>query len=303
MLAFTLGLAPASRAELPSLVDAPLDVRVALPKKARQQLVEALRAAVLGEVGLSTPSEAERASLGVAEGCAAEDDCLVGLARRASAQYALGVLLERSADGKTLTASGRVLRKDGTLARARQEAHAKLAKGRPLLESAREVLKGLLRTLDLPRLPGPQPVAAPVAAPVEAPRVESTSPATVVEVTAPARPGGGGAARAVGVVSLVVGGLAAAAGGGLLAWAELDGRTLGLSSGAFTQVPTDESLALLDSVRTRRLAGITSAAAGGAVAVLGIILLAAAPPDAPATAVVVPVPGGAVVSVAGPLPR
>lgn len=235
--------------------------------------------------------------------CEREDECLKQLALQAQTLYALYASVDYSLEG-AVVATGRVVRDDGKIASALQT--VSIPKGKDAFKDVAKVaLVRLLEQLGLATLPPFRPVEA--GTPPDGPKVDPLvkkdpdvklpdPPPPPPPVVTPAGPSAGKIARwtlaGVGAVAAVVGVVVLA-----VANPQLD------SSGVIVpqagQTPT-EAVAAYKAAKSQQTIGGVVAGVGGAVAVGGLVLALMSGGDEPAKTVsVVPVAGGAVVSVGG----
>ena len=171
----------------PTLVDAPLDVRVPMPDAQVKTLQSEFRQALARSNNVLVPTSSvwrQATSALQRHDCDVRNECLRQLAMNANSLYALFASVERNAAGTELTASGRIVDQDGRLTRQTVRITAP-ASGRTAVLDA---LVQLLLQLEIEKLPAVLS-AEPVAA---SPRAAETSgfappPLPLPEVTAARR--------------------------------------------------------------------------------------------------------------------
>lgn len=227
--------------------------------------------------------------------CEREDECLVQLAKKAEALYALYASVDYTLEGAVLV-SGRVVRDDGKVASATET--VKLAKGRDAFKDiAKNALVQLFGQLKIGELPATRPVEAakvvePVKEPVKDPLLlreppPPLPPLTVEDTGAGQRSAGKGLVYA-GAGLAVVGGVLAGVGAGIGYSKELNMRN----------VPADQ-LGTVVAARTLTTVGFVGLGLGAVTAAVGAVLWGTAA-AAPVTQVsVVPMSGGGVVQWGG----
>ncbi len=228
--------------------------------------------------------------------CEREDECLVQLAKKSEALYALYASVDSTLEGAVLV-TGRVVRDDGKVACASQS--VKLARGKdPFKDIARNALTQLFSQLKVGELEAVRKVEVAKAEPVKVEPVKVVPP--VVTDPPPAMPplvteDSGAGARAAGQ-GLVFGGAGIAVVGAVLAAVGgLNGSALGLQN---EPVPFAK-LDALTSARTLTTVGFVGLGVGAVSAAVGAILWGTAG-AAPVTQVsVVPTVGGGVVQLGG----
>lgn len=148
----------------PTLIDAPLDVRVPMPPAQSQALQSEFRQLLARKSGalVPTPSAWKAAVAALRrQDCDVRDECLRQLAVNGSSLYALFASLERNAAGTEFTASGRVVNQDGVLTRG----PVKVTVSAAAKDAASNALVDLIAALKLDTLPAvlePVKVAEPV---------------------------------------------------------------------------------------------------------------------------------------------
>lgn len=226
--------------------------------------------------------------------CEREDECLVQLAKKAEALYAIYTSLDYTVEGAVL-ATGRVVRDDGKIASASQT--VKLAKGRDAYKDiAKNALVQLFTQLKLNDLPATRPVEIVKVEPppiVKEPVVIKDPPpplpTLVVEDLGAGQRSTGKGLLFAGAGVAVAGGVLAGIGGGI-------GYTVGLNAG---NVPDEQKLKSIVMARTLTTVGFVALGVGGAAAAIGAVIWGTAA-KAPATQIsVVPMSGGGVVQFGG----
>ena len=206
--------APALAQGTPTLVDAPLDLRIPMPAAKAKAAQDDLRRLLAMRRDLLVPTgSAWKTATGALkrQDCDVRDECLKQLALNAQTLYALFASVERNAAGTEVTATGRVVNQDGRLVRPPTQVTVSAASRNPV----QDALRALLDKLDLGALPAvltPEPKVEPTPVPAPQPVVVTTPPPPPPEpqpvlVTSPTGPSAG---RIVAGVTLGVG-IAAAA--------------------------------------------------------------------------------------------
>ncbi|MDP1824698.1 MAG: hypothetical protein Q8L48_15695 [Archangium sp.] len=221
--------------------------------------------------------------------CEREDECLVQLAKKAEALYAVYASLDYTLEGAVLV-SGRVVREDGKV--ASPTATVKLAKGRDAFKDiAKNALTQLFAQLKIGELPATRQVEVvkidPVKDPIKDP--PPPPPPLVIEDT-------GAGQRAAGK-GLVYAGAGVAVLGGVLA-AVGCGFGCGVTPTMGGSLPEPQ----LEAARTgRALTGVGLAGLGiGAVAAgIGAVLWGTAAAAPVNTVTILPISGGGVVQFGG----
>lgn len=301
ILALSLA-APAALAQgKPTLVDYPLEVKVPLAAAPLAALQDDFRQLLVRTpaVLLATGANQRVAVAGLGrQDCALRDGCLVALATAAGTLYALYASVEENAAGTQVTATGRVVSRDGLQVRA--PLAATVQRGAQLEEDAREALGRLLAALALEKLPAA--LAAPAAGVALAPEALAApgdpkpldGPVVLVVPVLPPEPAKG--ADPLRVAAVVAGALAVASGGAAVGF----GVASATARGA---LPADGRL--LDAGQARSQAWVNQSASVALAGGLGAGVLAAAAvalwvaaPAAPAVALA-PAPGGAQLTLSG----
>lgn len=181
-----LTLSAAAHAQTrPTLIDAPLDVRVSMPAAKSQALQTEFRQLLVRKSGTLVPTQSDwKAAVSALrrQDCDVRDECLRQLAVNGGSLYALYASLERDAAGLEYTASGRVVNQDGALTRGPVTVKVP-AKEK---DAASRALANLLTELKLSTLPAT--LEKPVAPVVEVPRPVSEPPVVVREPPPPLPP-------------------------------------------------------------------------------------------------------------------
>jgi hypothetical protein len=236
--------------------------------------------------------------------CDVADECLKVLAVKAQTLYALYAQVEYSLTGQVV-ATGRVVRDDGKLVVGPQT--VTMVKGKDSFKDVAKVaLTRLIDQLGVAGLPTfkevekPVEVVKPVEKPVEPVKLVEkpvepppSAPPIVVRETGPAP------MKVAGYVTLGVGGAALVAGALVAALAQ---PQLGANS---VIVPTSgqspqDAVKAYQAAKGQQTAGFVVLGVGAAVAVTGLVLSVL--PSGSNAVTVVPVNGGAVVSVGGTFP-
>lgn len=257
----------------PTVVGFPLVLKKKLPEDAERAVVREYRRLMVTQKGISVPtlsawdaavSELKR------NDCEEQDDCLRQLAVTAGTLYAVFVKVDANPERTKVTASGRVIRKDGLKVVDWKSVELSAEGG---LEAASKAVVGkLLEAMALASLPSSVPVAvAPVAEVKPAESVPAANPASVEAhptepqvnhglTTAAYVTGGGGiVVTAVGVV--------------LLGTVASDSNRLGVrSDGVVTALPSDEAKATAASMGTRSVAGGVLVGVGTAAIVTSVVM-------------------------------
>lgn len=270
-LAVVLMAVGASAQTEPTVVGFPLVLKKKLPEDAERAVVREYRRLMVTQKGIAVPtlsawdavvSELKR------NDCEEQDDCLRQLAVTAGTLYAVFVKVDANPERTRVTASGRVVRKDGL--KVVDWKSVELPADGGLEAASKAVLAKLFEAMALPGLPSSVPAApAVVAAPAEVPT--PANPAAVeahpVEpkvdrtlTTAAYVTGGGGIViTAVGVV--------------LLGTVASDSNRLGVrSDGVVTALPSDDAKATAASMGTRSVAGGVLVGVGTAAIVTSVVM-------------------------------
>lgn len=236
--------------------------------------------------------------------CEREDECLKQLALQAQTLYALYASVDYSLEG-AVVATGRVVRDDGKIASALQT--VSIPKGKDAFKDVAKVaLVRLLEQLGLATLPPFRPVEAgtppdgskpdPVVQKDPGGGKPPNPPPPPPPVVTPAGPSAG---KIAGWTLAGVGGAAAVVGVVVLAVANPQLDEAGVIVPQAGQTPT-EAVAAYRAAKSQQTIGGVVAGVGAAVAVGGLVLALMSGGDEPAKTVsLVPVAGGAVVSVGG----
>lgn len=290
LLVLTLVLAGAAFAQgKPSLVDAPLSVKVPMSATRVQALQDEFRRLLAKNREIRVPTGSNWRAANAAlkrQDCEVRDECLKQLSLNAETLYALFASVERNAAGTEVTASGRVVNQDGRLVRSPVSVTASAASKTPELDA----LQALLKKLDLASLPAvltPEPVvvATPVVTPEPVKPVEPVLlpppplPASEPLLVTRAAPGPSGA-RIAAYVTLGVGLAAAVTSGtfGIIAAAQ---RGTLPADGRFTIDSQGQTQRQVDTFAT---VSLISGIGAGALLVSSIILFSTSSPVAVAIA-------------------
>lgn len=173
-LLLLLGASVAGAQGKPTLIDAPLDVKVPLSDAAQQAVQDDFRQLMArsGAVLLPTKTNWKAAVAALKrQDCEVRDECLRQLATTGGTLYALYASVERNAAGTEVTARGRVVNQDGLQVRA--PLAVTVARKGDFAALAKDALGQLISQLELGKL---SPVLTPAA--TEPPRaaVEPTPP-------------------------------------------------------------------------------------------------------------------------------
>lgn len=231
--------------------------------------------------------------------CEREDECLKQLAAQAQTLYALYASVDYSLEG-AVVATGRVVRDDGKIASALQT--VTMPKGKDAFRDVAKVaLVRLLEQLELAKLPPFRPVEKPVEVKTDVPKQEPEvklpppPPPPVVEKGVPPAKIAGWTMVGVGAAALV-GGVVMLA----VADPQLDGARVIVPTGTQSQ---GEAADAYRTARTQQTIGGVIAGVAGAMAVGGLVMVLMTGDDEPTKSVsVMPVAGGAMVSIGGTIP-
>lgn len=284
----------------PTVTLYPVDV-VRPTNLSKQQLddVQSLARALLRKSGVVTPDTPTMLQAMTAlkrTDCDRDNECLAQLAKRSGSLYGAYVALDQTLEGK-LIAWGRVVRDDGKLVGELAKGDVSSPRGtQQFVAAAEQVLEKAYRALALSALPvakAVEPVVKPtepvVVAPVEP---KPTAPVVVPAVVPVAPKDEGRGLRTVGWVGVGVG--AAAAVAGAVVFATSDVKSVQIDSQGYV---ARDSVNAFVAVRNQQAGGMALMLGGGGLAVIGVLLVALAP--APVHASLMPLPGGAAVSVGG----
>jgi hypothetical protein len=286
---------------------APLGFGEAGNAKLQAELVKVLR-----EAGLRMPAAYEvddALKRTRRQDCELEDACLVALAVVTDSLYALFVSVEWDTLNK-LTATGRVVRQDGTLVvparsvtlRTTKETFATGARDAVRKLIVEELKVGSLPTMMSTNIVAEKPPVLP--APVDAGVVAPSVDAGVVEISPPPPPPvvepGPSVGRVVGYVATGVGAVGVVVGSVLVI---TGGSAVTAQLGNEGQLsPTGNAQTALEGAAQQR-AGVGVLAAGVAVAAAGLVTILLTGNEAPKTTWWwAPVPGGAAVGLGGTFP-
>lgn len=295
-LCLSLLAVPALAQSKPTLVDAPLDLRVPMPAAKAKAAQDDFRRLLAMRPDLLVPAGSAWRTATAAlkrQDCDVRDECLKQLALNAEALYALFASVERNAAGTELTATGRVVNQDGRLVRPPVSATVSAASKTPV----QDALKALLLKLDLGGLPPvltPEPkveptppvVAEPVLVPPPPPPEQQPQQPVVVTGASPS------AARIVAGVTLGVG-LAAAVTSAVFGILSASQRAGLPGDGRFVSDAQAEQQQRVDTFASVSLG---TGIGAGALLVTSLVLFTTSSPVAVA---VVPTRGGASFSLAG----
>ncbi|MFT3707352.1 MAG: hypothetical protein QM817_06760 [Archangium sp.] len=162
----------------PTLIDAPLDVRVPMSKANSEKLQTDFRQLLARKSGTLTPTSSNWKAAVAAlkrQDCDVRDECLRQLAINGSSLYALFASVERNAAGTELTAIGRVVNQDGTLVREPVRMTVSAASKSAPLDALTQLIAALkLEELPLTLTPPVAPTPAVVAQPQPQPQTDPT---------------------------------------------------------------------------------------------------------------------------------
>ena len=230
--------------------------------------------------------------------CEREDECLKQLAVQAQTLYALYASVDYTLEG-AVVASGRVVRDDGKIASALQT--VTMPKGKDAFRDVAKVaLVRLLEQLELAKLPPFRPVEKPPEVVTDVPKKDPEvklpppPPPPVVEKGVPP-------AKIAGWTMVGVGAAALVGGVVMLAVADPQLGADGVIIPKDGQTP-DEAAAAYRTARTQQTIGGVIAGVGGAMAVGGLVMVLMTGEEPAQTVSVVPVAGGAMVSIGGTIP-
>jgi hypothetical protein len=278
----------ASAQSKPTLIDAPLDVRVPMSKPASEKLQSDFRQLLARKSGTLTPTSSNWKAAVAAlkrQDCDVRDECLRQLAINGSSLYALFASIERNAAGTELTAVGRVVNQDGTLVREPARVTITAASKNAPLDALTQLVSALkLEELPLTLTP-PTPVVVaqpppsnvePLPLPPPPPPPASSNAPLAVQQSSGSGSGNGarvGAFVALGVTLVAAG---VSAGFGISAAAQrstlpLDGHLLDEA-----QVATQQ--------RVNSFAAVSlGSGIGAGAALIATLILFAIPVDSPVT--------------------
>lgn len=279
---------------------------VSVSDKLKGAWIEAVREA--GEVVTPSRRELDAALLEVGrKDCRTSNDCLAALAVKGAGLYAVHAMVELTEAG-TFVVTARVVRDDGKLMASFTAQQPRGDRKKQLVPVVKlllvDVIKGLgvkalptfKEALDAPPpavvTPPPQPppvvVAPPVVEPVAAPVAAPVEPVTKTRTVAGFSVMGAGAA--VGL-----------AGGVLLFVAQTQARALMVDARGFLPATADaDTIARASTANTLHLAGLVGLGVGAASLVAGLVVLLTGPSEASVS--FLPIAGGGVAVVGGPLP-
>lgn len=230
--------------------------------------------------------------------CEREDECLKQLAAQAQTLYALYASVDYSLEG-AVVATGRVVRDDGKIASPLQT--VTMPKGKDAFRDVAKVaLVRLLEQLELAKLPPFRPVEKPVEVKTDVPKQEPEvklpppPPPPVVEKGVPPAKIAGWTMVGVGAAALV---------GGVVMLAVADPQLNAQGLIAPRNQTDDAAIAAYQTAKTQQTIGGVIAGVGGAMAVGGLVMVLMTGDDEPKNTVsLMPVAGGAMVSIGGTIP-
>ena len=158
----------------PTLIDAPLDVRVPMPDAQVKVLQSEFRQSLARSRSVLVPTSSswkQAISALRRQDCDVRDECLRQLALNANSLYALFASVERNAAGTELTATGRIVNQDGRLTRPTVRVTVP-ASGRT---AAIDALQKLLARLEIDQLPAVLSAEPLTQSPEQAPRSVSAA--------------------------------------------------------------------------------------------------------------------------------
>lgn len=281
----------------PTLVDAPLDVRMPMSAAQQAALQNDFRQVLARKSGTLVPTlSAWKAATSALkrQDCDVRDECLKQLALNASSLYALYASVQRNAAGTELTATGRVVNQDGVL--SREPVRVTLPAGK---DAALAVLSELVAKLQLDSLPAvltPPPAPTPpvaTAPTLELPAPPPPPPPVVVTAPAPVPEGSGG--RVAAFVGFGLAGAAAATAVGFGISAAMQRSTLPLDGHLLDDAQAQTQL----RVNAFATVSLASGIGAGALLVGSLILFST---SAPVSVAVAPSPGGATFALSGRFP-
>lgn len=222
--------------------------------------------------------------------CEREDECLVQLAQKAEALYALYANVDLTMEGAVVV-NGRVVRDDGKVASPTQT--VKLTKGKDAFKDiVKNALVQLFAQLKLSELAATRPVEVAKVEPVKEPVLLKEplppAPPLIVEDTGAGQRSMGKGVLYAGAGLALVGGVLAGVGGGI-----------GHSQGVAGKDVPEAQLGTILGARTLTTVGFVGLGLGAVTAAVGAVLWGTAAP-APVTQLsVVPAVGGGVVQFGG----
>ncbi|MBL8914636.1 MAG: hypothetical protein JNM17_28285 [Archangium sp.] len=225
--------------------------------------------------------------------CDVEDACLKQFALNAKVLYALFASVETDLTQKQVTASGRVVRDDGTLVVPVKKVTVQRKGKEPIDAALREALKALYAEIKLSALPATreQPVVKKDPDPVIIKKDPDLPPPPPPLIDTGAGQRAAGVALLIGGSAVVAGGVALSAAGCGFGCSVTPGNPgMSIPEGQLGNATTGRSLMTV---------GFVGVGAGAAVAVVGAIVLATAPAAPVRSVSVVPVAGGAVLQMGG----
>lgn len=295
-----------AQAPQPSLTPFPLELK-RKPSGFSAKDAEELQKDFVRLVRKSGALVPDTASLDVAvkalkrQDCEREDECLKQLALQAQTLYALYASVDYSLEG-AVVASGRVVRDDGKIASALQT--VTLPKGKDAFRDVAKVaLVRLLEQLELAKLPPFRPVEKPPEVVTDVPKKEPDvkkpdlpppPPPLVVE------PGMSGT-KIAGWTMVGVGAAALVGGVVMLAVADPQLGENGFIIPKTAQTP-DAAVSAYQTAKTQQTIGGVIAGVGGAMAVGGLVMVLMTGDEPTKSVSVLPVAGGAMVSLGGTIP-
>ncbi len=275
---------------------------VSASDKLKGAWVEAVREA--GEVVTPSRRELDAALLEVGRrDCRTSNDCLAALAVKGAGLYAVHAMVELTEAG-TFVVTARVVRDDGKLMASFTVQQPRGDKKKPLVPVVKLLLVDVIKGLGVKALPTfKEAIAAPppaVVTPPPPPPPVVVAPPVVEPVAAPVAP----APKTRTVAGLTVMGAGAAvglAGGVLLFVAQTQARALMVDARGFLPATADaDTITRANTANTLHLAGLVGLGVGAASLVAGLVVLLTGPSEASVS--FLPIAGGGVAVVGGPLP-
>lgn len=275
---------------------------VSASDKLKGAWVEAVREA--GEVVTPSRRELDAALLEVGrKDCRTSNDCLAALAVKGAGLYAVHAMVELTEAGVFMV-TARVVRDDGKLMASFTVQQPRGDKKKPLVPMVKQVLVDVIKGLGVKALPTfKEAVAAPppaVVTPPPPPPPVVVAPPVVEPAAAPVEPTSK-SRTVVGVSVMGAGAAVGLAGGALLFVAQAQARALMVDARGFLPATADaDTFSRATTANTLHLAGLVGLGVGAASLVAGLVVLLTGPSEASVS--FLPIAGGGVAVVGGPLP-
>lgn len=274
---------------------------VSVSDKLKGAWVEAVREA--GDVVTPSRRELDAALLEVGRrDCRTSNDCLAALALKGAGLYAVHAMVELTEAGVFVVTS-RVVRDDGKLMASFTAQQPRGDKKKPLVPVVKQLLLDVIKGLAVKTLPAFKEavVAPPVVVTAPPPPPPAVTAPIIDETPAPPLEPPGRTRKLVAFSVMGAGGAVGLAGGSLLFVARAQAAALMVDARGFLPSSADaDTVRRASSANTLHLAGLIAVGVGAAAIVAGLVVLLTGPSEA--SVAFLPVAGGGVAVVGGPLP-